>query len=886
MQPFGLLHGITIERAKNLFKINHGGNDFMKFKEYLKRGLCLSLAASLLLTGCASTTPESKETSTNTTNTTQQPENEETVSSISQSDKDLVASLKDKYGAATVDYTEDVITVARNENIEIQLGFDALEKEMGKLSDYFTVYQDAEMQYPLDCFYEYDYKTNTLIIKPPTFGVAELYTASGSDIDLSDLSGSFLYDDETGDDWGNLGKLYLVQKLDTETGEELETPSITIMEVDTELDEAPVAEFTCNDDGVATINWTPVEGATEYVLFVITKYVGEDMSDPGFNAYSYAIARTTDTTWSAPTHVFDYTGDVISMNDIFENYITSQDDEYSGMENMNEDFFETMVDHVGVIAITENGSSPVSNMCSLKTYSKLLPQAWAWNQNAEEVGSAFCSSVDLLPAEVNITMCDGTTSKRVIEYDFDNYVLNEDGTRVDIPSKASGTLLSETYTAVVDNPDTLEADLQKIKERQEKLKNKGGAVDKGTEIQDETEDQTTETTSGDAEVTEPEETTEPETTEPEETTIPEVTEPEETTTPEATEPEVTEPEETTTPEVTEPEETTAPQNSELDTDMAVTANSALSEYIAIQLLNSREVIDLSPFTESKNEDIVADAYLEAKYQNPLVMGIQNVGYDSTNHLLYVEYDDEPEVTAQKREDAKAKAKEVVAQIITEDMSDLDKEIAINQYLCDNATYDNAALESAEKYNYQNVDAEFNDSFTPYGVLINGVGVCASYAGAFKVLADEAGLECIVVAGYLEGNLSHAWNRVKIDGKWLSVDSTNNDNEVIQNALLNISDTGANGVLVEDERFILDEKRNDYKGDTDDKEYYRINGKYFPADAIVDKLVEELNADGDAMLRSDYDIDDTVFQTILNAVATEMGESVKGYHWLGVLHLTK
>ena len=35
-------------------------------------------------------------------------------------------------------------------------------------------------------------------------------------------------------------------------------------------------------------------------------------------------------------------------------------------------------------------------------------------------------------------------------------------------------------------------------------------------------------------------------------------------------------------------------------------------------------------------------------------------------------------------------------------------------------------------------------------------------GDFKLLAEEAGLEAIVVTGYLDGNLSHAWNKVKID----------------------------------------------------------------------------------------------------------------------------
>ena len=136
------------------------------------------------------------------------------------------------------------------------------------------------------------------------------------------------------------------------------------------------------------------------------------------------------------------------------------------------------------------------------------------------------------------------------------------------------------------------------------------------------------------------------------------------------------------------------------------------------------------------------------------------------------------------------------------MSELEKEMAINQYLCDTAEYDTAALENAGENDFEDVDDEFNDSFTPYGVLLNKTGVCSSYAGAFKLLAEEAGLECIVVTGYLDGELPHAWNKVKIDGEWQIVDSTNNDSELIFNALLNLPDTAADKVLVEDERYVL------------------------------------------------------------------------------------
>ena len=86
------------------------------------------------------------------------------------------------------------------------------------------------------------------------------------------------------------------------------------------------------------------------------------------------------------------------------------------------------------------------------------------------------------------------------------------------------------------------------------------------------------------------------------------------------------------------------------------------------------------------------------------------------------------------------------------------------------------------------------------ILLNGLGVCASYSGAFKLLAEAAGLECIVVTGNLEGDLPHAWNKVKVDGEWQIGDSTNNDNELIFNALMNLPDRAAQKVLV----YVLDQ----------------------------------------------------------------------------------
>jgi len=67
------------------------------------------------------------------------------------------------------------------------------------------------------------------------------------------------------------------------------------------------------------------------------------------------------------------------------------------------------------------------------------------------------------------------------------------------------------------------------------------------------------------------------------------------------------------------------------------------------------------------------------------------------------------------------------------------------------------------------------------VLREGVGVCSGYGSLFHALCEAAGLECVEISGYGKGysyevgatvqDRNHAWNAVKIDGKWHLVDST-------------------------------------------------------------------------------------------------------------------
>jgi hypothetical protein len=78
------------------------------------------------------------------------------------------------------------------------------------------------------------------------------------------------------------------------------------------------------------------------------------------------------------------------------------------------------------------------------------------------------------------------------------------------------------------------------------------------------------------------------------------------------------------------------------------------------------------------------------------------------------------------------------------------------------------------------DVEYKHSKTPLETLTRRKGVCQSYAEFFKALCDLAGIECHVVVGHGRNHASligmpmrsnHAWNAVKIDGKFHLFDLT-------------------------------------------------------------------------------------------------------------------
>jgi len=130
--------------------------------------------------------------------------------------------------------------------------------------------------------------------------------------------------------------------------------------------------------------------------------------------------------------------------------------------------------------------------------------------------------------------------------------------------------------------------------------------------------------------------------------------------------------------------------------------------------------------------------------------------------------------------------------------------------------------------------------------------------------------------------------VNIDGQWLTIDSTNNDNEVMRNALFNLPDKVARGTLSEDKLYMMDSEISAYKADVEDKEYYHLKKRFFDnKDEGVEKLSSELEKDGSTLLRTDYSLEDEAFKQIAQEVMQKTGDaSLQGTTFLGMIYLQK
>ena len=194
------------------------------------------------------------------------------------------------------------------------------------------------------------------------------------------------------------------------------------------------------------------------------------------------------------------------------------------------------------------------------------------------------------------------------------------------------------------------------------------------------------------------------------------------------------------------------------------------------------------------------------------------------------------------------AKSILREIISDDMTDYEKTLAIFEYLVDRVYYDYDAYDAMGTTNSAN-----NTCYFLEGVFEYNRAVCDGKSKAFVLLCRIEGIECVRDWGssYNEGEAGHAWNYVKINGTWYMVDTTAGDAGTV------FSGTGVKAEIVDYSYFLCPVntyKKNAGYGDT----CYIYSG-------IWDSLLSKNN--NNASIANDYfgyDVNDDGYDFIINS----------------------
>ncbi len=103
-----------------------------------------------------------------------------------------------------------------------------------------------------------------------------------------------------------------------------------------------------------------------------------------------------------------------------------------------------------------------------------------------------------------------------------------------------------------------------------------------------------------------------------------------------------------------------------------------------------------------------------------------------------------------------KVKSVLQAMVLEDASDYEKVKEIHDYIINRVSYDRQLTKTSA-----------------YDALIDKSAVCEGYSMLAYLMFTEAGLETRIISGTGDG-VPHAWNIVKVNGKWYNIDLTWDD----------------------------------------------------------------------------------------------------------------
>lgn len=200
---------------------------------------------------------------------------------------------------------------------------------------------------------------------------------------------------------------------------------------------------------------------------------------------------------------------------------------------------------------------------------------------------------------------------------------------------------------------------------------------------------------------------------------------------------------------------------EVTTTLNTRNNDEIYNKIYQAIINLEDSIDLSKYFTFSTGDDAANIYAQVLEENPQIFYMTNqIRYSGNDTILKLEFSyayPKANILSMKST-LDNKIQYILNNVINSNMSDLEKELAIHDYLVLNTEYDQRS----------NIPI---DSHNVYGTLIENVAVCDGYSKAFQLFLNKIGIECIRVDSE---EMNHVWNMVTIDNEKYHVDVTWDD----------------------------------------------------------------------------------------------------------------
>jgi hypothetical protein len=864
----------------------------------MKRRLISCITASILvlsLVGCNTQTKSTNQSKVDnnskdkTATSTSAVENTVSSSDISYSVLNSIAS----FSAASASMNETYASPQYNLSKDYVFEFDASDVAGANVYNAFSVYDSTE--------FTDTYKRNFAICKYSNGKI----TVSPNVVTELTREGEKTITEGT---WGSLNTLYLVQNIDLQTGQELNNPIVTPFSIRHDL-VAPTVRQSVSKEGIYTLTWDNIGGATEYWVY--------RLSD-GYYSLQCTTSNTSVTSNDLKDQQRQNNYQELIQSDLQNagyTYGTSGDLTLNSSIDAGESYV--------VVAANSSAKSGISNQVEVSDIANQIPYVVSDNTPSYTI-----NSMSDVPTYVNVQMRDGTIAQMLLDYhgaqtyrdstnpnyvkidvgvantsfsrfpltltgmDYDEFMSNvsyvtEREDSLNIGSGSDTTMPAISVPSVKESEETTEQPSQEASSTESSNNNNENRHDLSIIDEPSSEERASENNveQPSSQVTEQESGySQPESSTPESSEVQPSSESESTTNPNPVD----------TTENADYSAAVNLMNSRLQEigwdEQLLYANNQLEAWLAYSLITNIEIvpIPLDIYPEAVNTDYLITLWYEAYRQNPTsgfvdIYNIQAYYVEEINTLYFVQpFAETWEVRGNKATQEISKAKALASQLVTSGMSQADALIAINNYICDNSYYDESGV-----VNYDTVSqmpATYIDCHTPYGILCNGAGVCESYAESLALIARFAGIETVMDVGTLASSGNHEWNKAKADGSWVIVDATNNDNEEIPNALLNLSDSQASGTLISSNSAFLTTLS---ATDTTKEYYYKNNMTSSSISEAAKMLNDQLSSKSLALVRYNGTLDATTANSIATEIYTSYGTVFTAYGtWAGIMLVQK